>query len=47
VVASAITLEEISADEREISSVFNLALLEPRVELVELPSPETSNPDES
>jgi hypothetical protein len=47
VVASAVTLEEISADEREISSIFNLALLEPRVELVELPSPEASNPDES
>jgi hypothetical protein len=47
VVASAVTLEEISSDEREISSVFNFALLEPRVELVELPSPEASNPDES
>jgi hypothetical protein len=47
VVASAVTLEEISADEREISSVFNFALLEPRVELVELPLPEASNPDES
>ena len=47
VVASAVTLEEISANEREISSVFNFALLEPRVELVELPSPEASNPDES
>lgn len=47
VVTSAVTLEEISADEREISSVFNFALLEPRIELVELPSPEVSNPDES
>jgi len=47
VVTSAVTLEEISADEREISSVFNFALLEPRIELVELPSPEVSNSDES
>jgi len=47
VVTSAVTLEEISTDEREISSVFNFALLEPRIELVELPSPEVSNPDES
>jgi hypothetical protein len=47
VVANAVTLEEISADEREISSVFNFALLEPRVELIELPSPEASHPDRS
>ncbi len=47
VAANAVTLEEISADEREISSVFNFALLKPRVELVELPSPETSNPNKS
>ncbi len=47
VVAGAATLEEISADEREINSVFNLAILEPRVELIELSSPETSPPDGS
>jgi hypothetical protein len=47
VVANAVTLEEISANEREISSVFNFALLEPRVELIELPSPEASHPDRS
>jgi len=34
-----------SDNEHEISSVINPALLEPRVELVELPSPTSSSDD--
>ncbi len=39
------TLRDNSDDERGISSVINSALLEPRVELVELPSPTSSSDD--
>jgi hypothetical protein len=39
------TLRGNSDDERGISSVINPALLEPRVELVELPSPTSSSDD--
>ncbi len=39
------TLQNNPDSEREISSVINPALLEPRVELVELPSPTSSSDD--
>jgi len=42
VVSSAVTLQEIPSDEREIDFIFNPALLTPRVELVEISSPEAS-----
>ncbi len=39
------TLQNNPDSERDISSVINPALLEPRVELVELPSPTSSSDD--
>jgi hypothetical protein len=39
------TLQDNSDDERGISSIINPALLEPRVELVELSSPASSSDD--
>ena len=39
------TLQNNPDNEREISSIINPALLEPRVELVELPSPTSSSDD--
>jgi hypothetical protein len=39
------TLQTNPDGEREINSVINPALLEPRIELVELPSPTSSSDD--
>jgi hypothetical protein len=39
------TLQNNPDGEREINSIINPALLEPRVELVELPSPTSSSDD--